>query len=105
VAEQGTFNPCVVGSNPTRLARTDAILRGVTEAAEPTQDLVHYANGVVKMQGPRLDGEMHGDWLWNRLDGSLMRTGQFDRGKQIGIWRTYDRSGRLVKETDFTKRP
>ena len=34
-----------------------------------------------------------------------MRTGQFDRGKQVGIWRTFDRSGRLVKETDFDKRP
>ena len=26
-------------------------------------------------------------------------------GKQIGVWRTFDRSGRVVKETDFSKRP
>jgi hypothetical protein len=24
-----------------------------------------------------------------------------DRGKQVGVWRTYDRSGTIVKETDF----
>ena len=35
------------------------------------------------------------------LDGSLTRTGAFDRGRQVGIWRTYDRAGRVVKETGF----
>jgi hypothetical protein len=34
----------------------------------------------------------------------VMRAGEFDRGKQVGVWRTLDRSGRVVKETDFTKR-
>jgi hypothetical protein len=32
-----------------------------------------------------------------------MRTGAFDHGRQTGVWRTFDRSGRLVKETDFSK--
>jgi len=36
-----------------------------------------------------------------RTDGSIMRTGTFDRGRQIGMWRTFDRSGRVVKETAF----
>jgi hypothetical protein len=31
-----------------------------------------------------------------------MRAGEFERGRQVGIWRTYDRSGRIVKETDFS---
>jgi hypothetical protein len=30
-----------------------------------------------------------------------MRTGEFDRGRQVGTWRTFDRSGALVKETSF----
>ncbi len=63
-----------------------------------------YANGVVKMSGFRLDGEFHGEWAWYRTDGTAMRTGAFDRGRQIGVWRTFDRSGRLVKETDFSRR-
>lgn len=69
----------------------------------PIPELVHYANGVVKMQGVRIGGEMHGDWQWFRTDGTLMRSGSFDRGRQIGVWRTFDRTGRLVKETDFSK--
>ena len=44
---------------------------------------------------------MHGDWAFYRKDGSMMRSGSFDRGVQIGIWRTFDREGRLVKETRF----
>lgn len=46
---------------------------------------------------------MHGDWEWYRTDGSVMRTGRFDRGKQVGVWRTFARSGQLVKETDFDR--
>jgi antitoxin component YwqK of YwqJK toxin-antitoxin module len=44
---------------------------------------------------------MHGSWKFYRKDGSLMRSGKFNLGKQIGIWTTYDRSGDPLKETDF----
>ncbi len=74
------------------------------EPSKPVLETVHYANGVVKMTGFHLEGEMHGAWEWYRLDGTLMRTGEFDRGRQIGVWRTFDRSGRMVKETAFTER-
>jgi antitoxin component YwqK of YwqJK toxin-antitoxin module len=63
----------------------------------------HYDNGEVKLRGSYLDGEMHGPWEFFRRDGSMMRSGTFDRGKQVGIWRTHDRSGRVVKETSFPK--
>jgi antitoxin component YwqK of YwqJK toxin-antitoxin module len=64
-------------------------------------DVAHYPNGNLKFRGAHLDGEMHGEWGFFRADGSLMRKGSFDRGKQIGVWRTYDRAGKLVKETRF----
>ena len=60
-----------------------------------------YGNGTVKLSGALLDGEMHGPWEFFRLDGSLMRSGRFDRGRQVGRWPTFDRAGRRVKETDF----
>ncbi len=71
--------------------------------AEPAaiDSIEHYGNGNVKLAGSILAGEMHGDWAWYRRDGSLMRTGAFDRGRQVGPWRTFDRTGRLVKETTF----
>jgi antitoxin component YwqK of YwqJK toxin-antitoxin module len=61
----------------------------------------HYPNGNVRFEGANLDGAMHGEWRFFRADGTLMRNGRFDRGRQVGPWRTFDRSGRLVKETDF----
>lgn len=60
-----------------------------------------YGNGVVKLRGFHLDGEMHGAWEFYRTDGSMMRSGSFDRGRQVGVWRTFDRTGRVVKETTF----
>jgi antitoxin component YwqK of YwqJK toxin-antitoxin module len=72
---------------------------------EPERGLVpaldHYPNGKVRFQGANLDGEMHGPWEFFRADGSLMRSGSFIRGRQVGTWRTYDRSGKVVKETRF----
>jgi len=44
---------------------------------------------------------MHGAWEFFRKDGSLMRSGSFAHGRQVGIWRTYDREGHVVKETPF----
>jgi antitoxin component YwqK of YwqJK toxin-antitoxin module len=73
----------------------------VAKPSEPVPYVEHYGNGVLKMKGTHLDGEMHGAWEFYRADGSLMRSGEFDCGKQIGVWRTFERTGRVVKETDF----
>ena len=77
----------------------------MAQKSEPVPEIAYYANGFVKFKGFYQDGEMHGSWEWFRMDGSAMRTGEFDGGKQVGVWRTFDRSGRLVKEAAFTKRP
>lgn len=60
-----------------------------------------YDNGKVRFRGANLEGKMHGPWKFFRRDGSLMRSGSFERGKQVRVWRTYDRAGRVLKETDF----
>ena len=69
--------------------------------SSPSDATVRYPNGNVKFTGAHLDGEMHGPWEFYRTDGSLMRAGAFDRGRQVGVWRTYDRTGHIVKETRF----
>ena len=76
----------------------------MTKASEPQPDIAYYSAGTIQSKGFTLDGEMHGSWEFFRKDGSVMRTGEFDRGRQVGVWRTFDRTGRLVKETDFSKR-
>ena len=70
---------------------------------QPTPDIAYYDTGAVRYRGFQLDGAMHGAWEFLRKDGSLMRAGEFDRGKQVGVWRTFDRAGNVVKETDFSK--
>lgn len=64
-----------------------------------------YPNGFLRTTGKvKGDGPLkalHGNWSWFRKDGSLMRTGQFKDGAQVGTWRTFDRSGKLVKEAKF----
>jgi antitoxin component YwqK of YwqJK toxin-antitoxin module len=71
------------------------------EMPDAVEAVDHYPNGGIRFRGANLDGEMHGPWEFFRSDGSLMRAGTFDRGKQVGVWRTYARDGRVVKETRF----
>lgn len=58
-----------------------------------------YDHGGPQHRGFTLNGEMHGAWRFYRRDGSIMRSGEFDKGQQVGTWRTFDRSGAVVKET------
>jgi antitoxin component YwqK of YwqJK toxin-antitoxin module len=60
-----------------------------------------YENGKPRFKGSFKNDQMHGYWEFFRKDGTLMRSGQFDLGKQIGIWSTFDRQGKLHKQTDF----
>mgnify|MGYP006199136391 FL=1 len=60
-----------------------------------------YNNGLPRFKGEYLDGKMHGYWEFYRKDGSLMRSGYFDKERQVGVWKTYDRAGNLVKESDY----
>ena len=72
----------------------------MSKPAEAIPGIAHYPNGNVMFRRAHLDGEMHGEWEFFRADSSKMRSGAFDRGKQIGTWRTCDRGGK-VKETKF----
>jgi antitoxin component YwqK of YwqJK toxin-antitoxin module len=74
------------------------------EASKATPDVAYYGDGGVRYKGFQLDGQMHGAWAFFRKDGSVMRSGKFDRGEQVGIWKTFDRKGKVVKETDFSKK-
>ena len=55
----------------------------------------------IRARGKMLGGQLHGHWEWFREDGTKMRSGSFDHGKQVGEWTTYTRDGRVVKTTQF----
>jgi antitoxin component YwqK of YwqJK toxin-antitoxin module len=46
-----------------------------------------------------IDGVMTGYWEWFRKDGTVMRSGYFENGEQVGEWTTYDKNGNVVKVT------
>lgn len=58
-----------------------------------------HRDGSVRAHGPVVDGQPDGYWEWFRLDGTMLRSGSFDRGRQTGEWTTYDRSGVPYKVT------
>lgn len=60
-----------------------------------------YDDGGLKAKGRREAGELHGPWRWWRRDGSLLRSGSFDHGRQVGEWTTYDRASAPVRVTHF----
>jgi antitoxin component YwqK of YwqJK toxin-antitoxin module len=69
---------------------------------KPVARIERHKDGAIKARGYMLDGELSGYWEWFRKDGSKMRSGSFEKGKQVGEWTTYDAKGRVVKVTNFS---
>jgi antitoxin component YwqK of YwqJK toxin-antitoxin module len=80
-------------------------MTAISPKPEPTADaglvehVERHRDGSVRARGQYLDGELHGYWVWFRLDGTAMRSGHFDRGRKVGEWTTYDRAGVAYKVT------
>jgi antitoxin component YwqK of YwqJK toxin-antitoxin module len=58
-----------------------------------------YGNGFLKAKGAMKASELHGYWEWFRKDGTIMRSGNFKNGQNVGEWITYDSSGKVYKVT------
>jgi antitoxin component YwqK of YwqJK toxin-antitoxin module len=59
----------------------------------------HHRHGSIRARGPVVDGEPDGYWEWFRLDGTMLRSGHFARGRPTGEWTTYDKAGVVYKVT------
>ena len=67
-----------------------------TESKELRQ---YHRDGSLWTTGQMLDDQATGYWEWYRKDGTKMRSGYFEAGKQVGTWMTYDRNGDVYKIT------
>ena len=47
-----------------------------------------HKDGTIKAKGHIKAGELEGYWEWFRKDGTKMRSGYFENGKQVGEWTT-----------------
>lgn len=59
----------------------------------------YHNDGSIWVKGFMIDGVPEGYFEWFRKDGSKMRSGSFEKGKQVGEWVTYNKEGKVVKET------
>ncbi len=47
-----------------------------------------------------MDGQPVGYWEWYRPDGTLKRSGHFEKGEPVNEWTTYDQNGKVYKVTN-----
>ena len=67
------------------------------------QHVEYHKDGSIWAPGNTFDGVPEGYWEWFRKDGTKMRSGYLKKGKQVGKWTTYDKTGAVYKITDFDK--
>ncbi|MBU5673631.1 hypothetical protein [Paenibacillus brevis] len=61
----------------------------------------YHANGKTMWSKGKMSGETpDGYWEWYRPDGTLKRSGHFDKGEPVGEWITYDNKGKKYKTTN-----
>ena len=64
----------------------------------------YHANGItVWSKGKIVNDQPEGYWEWYRPDGTIKRSGYFEKGEPIGEWITYDNKGAKHKITQRGK--
>jgi antitoxin component YwqK of YwqJK toxin-antitoxin module len=64
----------------------------------------YHANGkTMWSKGKVIDDQPDGYWEWYRIDGTLKRSGYFEKGEPVGEWVTYDNKGEKYKTTNRNK--
>jgi len=59
----------------------------------------YHNDGTIWAKGTMAGDQPDGYWEWYRKTGVIMRSGYFDKGKQVGEWTTYDAKGNIYKVT------
>lgn len=67
------------------------------------QHIEYHKDGSIWAKGEVVNGTCEGYWEWFRKDGTKMRSGYFEKDKQVDKWTTYDKKGNIVKVTSFDK--
>lgn len=76
-----------------------------TKTARPKKFVKYHKNGSVWAKGQMIGGTMVGYWEFFRKDGTKLRSGYFEDGKQAGKWTTYGSKGKVYKVTMMRPKP
>jgi antitoxin component YwqK of YwqJK toxin-antitoxin module len=71
----------------------------IAETHEIREHLHYHKDGSLWARGQTICDVPTGYWEWFRKDGTKLRSGHFENGKQVGEWATYDKSGQVYKVT------
>lgn len=71
------------------------------EAEKGVEFTQYHKDGSVRARGRMVGDVLTGYWEWFRKDGTKLRSGYFNAGKQTGEWTTYDQKGKAYKVTRF----
>ncbi|MBZ5201582.1 hypothetical protein HU147_10175 [Planomicrobium chinense] len=64
----------------------------------------YHANGkTIWSKGKITESQSEGYWEWYRTDGTIKRSGYFEKGDPVGEWITYDSEGKTYKTTNRDK--
>lgn len=70
------------------------------------EDFIQYhKDGSIWGKGQVIGDVPEGYWEWFRKTGTIMRSGVFRAGIQVGEWTTYDKDGAVYKVTDMKEGP
>lgn len=65
----------------------------------------YHANGkTIWSKGKIVDDHPEGYWEWYRSDGTIKRSGYFEKGEPVGEWITYNSKGEEHKTTNRDKK-
>jgi antitoxin component YwqK of YwqJK toxin-antitoxin module len=80
---------------------------GVKEKKQTVIDgytIKYHASGkTMWSKGKVIDDQPDGYWEWYRTDGTLKRSGYFEKGEPVGEWVTYNNKGEKYKTTNRNK--
>ncbi len=89
-------NKCDLTNSSTVKAKKMEIVDGYT--------IKYHANGVTRWSKGKIVNDLsEGYWEWYRPDGTLKRSGHFEKGEPVGEWVTYDNKGIKYKVTTRAK--
>lgn len=65
----------------------------------------YHANGkTIWSKGKMVNNQPEGYWEWYRLDGTIKRSGYFEKGEPVDEWITYDNKGVKYNTTQRGKK-
>ena len=89
---------CYVYADNRQIVRLSTFKKGIPSGVYKGW---YYPSGILAYEGRRKNGQIHGDYVGYREDGTKQAEGKFKKGFYNGLWKYYDNSEELVLEKRF----